>query len=75
MRYPLQSFSLLLFFLMASTALYAQNDTLNADDNIDYSQFGDASGVRRYATQKVINQSPTRIVSIGYEYHGGFFDA
>jgi hypothetical protein len=51
---------------------YAQNDSLNNEELIDYSQFGDASGVRRYATQKVINQSPTRIVSFGYEYHGGF---
>jgi hypothetical protein len=53
--------------------LQAQNDSLNTDEIIDYSQFGDASGVRRYATQKTLNQSPTRIISIGYEYQAGFF--
>jgi hypothetical protein len=61
-----------ILFILSSNCLYAQNDSLNNDEIIDYNQFGDAYGVRRYATQKVINQSPTRIVSIGYEYHGGF---
>jgi hypothetical protein len=65
-----------LFFtaLMIGSACisHAQTDSLNNDDLTDYSHFSDASGVRRYATQKVINQSPTRIISIGYEYQGGF---
>lgn len=47
-------------------------DTSSVEDNIDYSAFGDAAGVKRYATQKVLNQTPNRIVSIGYEYHGSF---
>ena len=47
----------------------AQEDTT---DVVDYSKFGDAQGVKRYATQKVLNQLPQRIISIGYEYHGGF---
>lgn len=47
----------------------AQEDTT---DVFDYSKFGDAQGVKRYATQKVLNQLPQRIISIGYEYHGGF---
>jgi hypothetical protein len=38
----------------------------------DYSKFGDAEGVKRFCTQKVLNQSAQRIVSIGYEYNGSF---
>lgn len=41
-------------------------------DLIDYSQFGDAENVKRYCTQKVLNQTPNRIVSIGYEYQSAF---
>ncbi|MFN9710209.1 MAG: DUF6268 family outer membrane beta-barrel protein [Bacteroidota bacterium] len=67
--------SLLLFILSivsASLSLFGQTDSLNEEELIDYNSFSDAAGVRRYATQKVINQSPTRIVSIGYEHQNGF---
>ena len=62
----------MLLLLSGSLYLYGQTDTADTQDNIDYSSFSDAAGVRRYATQKVINQSPTKIVSIGYEHHAGF---
>lgn len=55
--------------LTLSAAVHAQEDTT---DVFDYSQFGDAEGVKRYCTQKVLNQSPQRIVSLGFEYHGRF---
>ena len=55
-----------LFFCIGATA---QEDS---SEVIDYSKFGDAEGVKRYCTQKVLNQVPQRIISIGYEYHGGF---
>jgi len=48
---------------------FAQEDTTEV---VDYSKFGDAEGVKRYCTQKVLNQLPQRIISLGYEYHGGF---
>lgn len=32
----------------------------------------DATPIKRYASQKVLNQSPNRFISIGYEYQGGF---
>ncbi len=57
---------LLLTFTMGA---FAQEDSTEV---FDYSKFGDAEGVKRYATQKVLNQVPQRILSIGYEYHGGF---
>lgn len=61
----------ILFCLMmfSSAFAFAQEDTT---DVVDYSKFGDAEGVKRFANQKVINQLPQRIVSLGYEYHGGF---
>jgi hypothetical protein len=62
-------FFISIFFLIGTKA---QSDTIGTDELVDYSKFSDASGVRRYATQKVINQSPTRIVSLGYEHHSGF---
>jgi hypothetical protein len=60
---------ILVFSLFLSIGATAQEDTT---DIIDYSKFGDAEGVKRYSTQKVINQVPQRILSIGYEYQGGF---
>lgn len=51
---------------------YAQVTDTTGEEMIDYSQFGDASGVKRYATQKVMNQTPNRIISIGYEQQGAF---
>lgn len=59
-----------LFILcLLSFSVKAQQDTTEA---FDYSKFGDAEGVKRFCTQKVLNQTPLRIVSIGYEQHGSF---
>ena len=61
-------------YILACLVLISLNTSAQTDstDNFDYSKFGDAEGVKRYATQKVINQTPQRILSIGYEYQGGF---
>lgn len=68
MKQPL----LLALLFTCNFAIAQVTDTTSADDNTDYSSFGDVAGVKRYATQKVLNQTPNRIVSIGYEYHGAF---
>lgn len=60
---------LLIFSLLLSTCSFAQEDTTEI---VDYSKFGDAEGVKRFCTQKVLNQIPQKIISVGYEYHGGF---
>lgn len=60
-------FTCLAFFISLVSA--AQEDSTEL---IDYSQFGDAIGVKRYCNQKVINQTPQRIVSLGIERQGGF---
>ena len=52
-----------LLLLAVSTVINAQNDTTEVFE--DYSQYGEAEGVVRYATQKVLNQTPQRIISIG----------
>jgi hypothetical protein len=57
------------FLLLIAGSAFAQEDTTEV---FDYSKFGDAEGVKRFCTQKVLNQSAQRIVSFGYEYHGGF---
>lgn len=57
------------FLLTFSIGVFAQEDTAEV---FDYSKFGDAEGVKRYCTQKVLNQLPQRIISVGYEYHGSF---
>jgi hypothetical protein len=64
---------LLIFTAMLFTQIsLAQITDSTEDEVIDYSNFGDAGGVKRYATQKTINQTPNRIVSIGYEYQSAF---
>ncbi|MEN9387012.1 MAG: hypothetical protein RLZZ185_1753, partial [Bacteroidota bacterium] len=42
---------------------HAQSDTT---ETFDYSSFGDADGVKRYCTVKVLNQTPQRIISLGF---------
>ena len=55
--------------LFSASFVVAQTDTT---ENFDYSNFGDADGVKRYCSQKVLNQTPQRILSLGREYYGGF---
>jgi hypothetical protein len=56
----------------------AQDTTSSASDEpletIDLSQLGDASDAKVFCTQKVINQTPTRIVTLGYEYNAPFYN-
>jgi hypothetical protein len=49
--------------------VFSQTDTT---ENFDYSNFGDADGVKRFCTQKVLNQTPQRIISLGFEQYGAF---
>jgi hypothetical protein len=68
---------MLRFFLSCLSLLFiqtlcAQEIDTTTEDLIDYSQFGDAAGVKRFATQKVLNQTPNRIVSIGYEFQTAY---
>lgn len=54
-------------------ALFAQTDTAGANETIDFSQFADmapAEGVKRYCTSKVLDLSPNKLVSLGYDFQG-----
>lgn len=55
--------------ILFSTTTIAQVDTTEV---LDYNNFVDAEGVKRYCNQKVINQLPQRILSIGYENNSSF---
>ena len=62
----LNKFSLLCInFIIGCAGVYAQQDSTQTED---YSMFGDATEVKRYATQKVLNLTPTRLISIGMEF-------
>ena len=50
-------------FIFMSIIATAQIDST---DNFDYSKFGEPEGVTRYCTQKVLNQTPQKIISIGF---------
>lgn len=60
---------LAILFLMLPFLSMAQEDSTEV---FDYSKFGDAQGVKRYCNQKVLNQTPQRIISLGMERMGGF---
>jgi hypothetical protein len=54
---------------LAFFAVGQVTDTTDADLT-DYSAFSDATAVKRYATQKVLNQSAQKLIGVGYEFHG-----
>jgi Domain of unknown function (DUF6268) len=62
--------------LLGASHLYAQDTTSAPADGpaeeFDPNAFGDAEVVQTYCTQKVINQTPTRVASLGYETNLGF---
>jgi hypothetical protein len=57
-------------FMVVSPCLMAQTDSTDVDIE-DYSMYGDETKVKRFASQKVLNLSATKLISIGYEHHGG----
>jgi len=61
--------TLTIICLLSSLWVFSQTDTT---ENFDYSNFGDADGVKRFCTQKVLNQTPQRIISLGFEQYGAF---
>lgn len=58
-----------LIFSIGTLIAYSQTDTTEV---FDYNSFGDADGVKRFCTVKVLNQTPQRIISLGFENYGHF---
>lgn len=57
-------------FALASANVYSQDST--SVDAFDPSQYEDGADNKKYCTQKVLNQTPSRQISIGYEHNFGF---
>jgi len=73
-----KSYLLLLLFLAGSAAIYAQTDSTQADteEEEDYSlydnlEFADESA-KRFASVKVSGKSPDKLISVGYDFQGGY---
>lgn len=60
---------LLIACIFFGKMLFAQTDTLVSGNNFSFSDV-DEKPIKRYCTQKVLNQTPNRFISIGYEYQG-----
>jgi hypothetical protein len=58
-----------LIFSLGTLIAFSQTDTTEV---FDYNSFGDADGVKRFCTVKVLNQTPQRIISLGFENYGHF---
>jgi hypothetical protein len=73
----MQKIYLLLLALMANTFIASAQDTTSSDSDepleaFDASALSDAGDAKVYCTQKTINQTPTRIATIGYEHNLAF---
>lgn len=58
--------------LFSSITFFSLAQTDSTEVLEDYSNYGEVDGVKRFATQKVINQTPAKIISLGYDYTGEF---
>lgn len=60
------------FIALCFGNVYAQKDSI-AEEEIDFGAFADAEtpeGTKRYCTNKVLGISPSKLISIGYDYQG-----
>lgn len=58
----MKKISCALILILHSISAIAQEEPFNPDD------FEDGSTVKKYCTQKVLNQTPTKLIGIAYEY-------
>ncbi len=65
-------FGSLLLFLASYSATAQVSDTTFVEE--DFSMYGEvemADGGKRFATSKVLGQSPNKLISVGYDFQGG----
>jgi hypothetical protein len=58
--------------LIVNIAIAQQTDTTSVEE--DFSQYADAEladGAKRFCTSKVFDQSPNKLISVGYDFQGG----
>jgi hypothetical protein len=67
---------LVIFFLLCTSIVSAQTDTLIQEAEEDFSMYENLNfadeGAKRFCTPKVFDLSPAKLISIGHEYQGGF---
>ncbi len=65
-----------LLSLLFSTSAYGQTDTLIQEAEEDFSMYENLNfadeGAKRFCTPKVFDLSPSKFISLGYEYQGAF---
>jgi hypothetical protein len=70
----MKNFFLLLLTLTLSVSGYTQqNDTTAVEE--DFSMYAEAEladGAKRFCTSKVLDLSPNKLISVGYDYQGAF---
>lgn len=65
---------LLLALLLLSAHLFAQEvDSTEVEDFSLYADAELAGDAKRFATQKVLDQSPNKLISVGYDYQSSYF--
>lgn len=64
--------ALLVSMLLVSVPVLSQVDSSASQPEEDYSQYGSADDDSRYCTQKVRLLSPTKLVSVGYEWQAPY---
>ena len=66
--------SFLFFSLFVTATAWAQEaDTTEVEDFSQYADAELAGDAKRFATQKVLDQSPNKLISIGYDYQSSYF--
>jgi hypothetical protein len=61
---------LIIILLMQGLMVFAQDTTDN--EEYDPNAYSDASNAKKYCTQKVINQTPTKLIGVAFEQAFGF---
>ncbi|MFN7791393.1 MAG: hypothetical protein ACK5NM_02485, partial [Cyclobacteriaceae bacterium] len=67
----MKQFGWLFFVFLSTFSCLAQE----ADTVEDYSMYGEAElagGAKRFCTSKVFDLSPNKLISVGYDFQGGY---
>lgn len=67
------TYTCLLLLGLSSTQVYGQTDSTQQEEE-DYSQYENAGfadgGTKRYCTSKILDMSPQKLITVGYDYQG-----
>jgi Domain of unknown function (DUF6268) len=63
---------IVLLFALQAVAFCGFGQDTTANEEFDASLYSDQSTVKKYCTQKVLNQTPTKLIGVGWEQNFGF---